>query len=575
MFSQQVQSPARAQDLEATPRPDARLRVVPAPEPEEIGGVVAEKEAAVVAASVPDEVLPPEPVAQDLESDAETPRRPADNRPVVRQRSGLFHLAVAETQAALVNSGHPLFNRGNVLVEAQVTDGVCTVQPLNAARLKPIASKVARFIKHTPTKPQEVDPPSDLLNAVLANPDSFPELRIVTDVPVMLPDGTVIDKPGYHATGGVLYEPAPGFERIAIPEAPTRADAEAALATLCEPLEDFPFADDVHFWAALAGLLTPIVRTAIDGPVPAIVVDARQSGSGKTQYAKNVAAIATGVPGPVRSFRSDIEMEKRIATCVKLGTLVEILDNIDAVVGGSSLEGALTAKQWSGRELGKNAEIRGQMLTCFFMTGNNIAVHNDMIRRILYVKLESALERPEQRNDWSHPNPDAWILENRARFLAAALTLCKAYFVADKPDLDLPPFGSFDDWSGLVRSAIVWAGGADPCLSTDGLQERLDPETEAYRTMLSIIAPEFGNRSFTTKDILDLHDTCDFPTDMAEVLADAIATLTQTGAAASQLVKLSLVLRTKAGSVHGGKQLDRDGKCNIGVKWRIKAVGGK
>ncbi len=517
----------------------------------------------------------PEPPAAEMVPVAPSMLRPTDNRPVIHQRPGGYHVALAETQAALVNSGYPLFNRGNKLVEIQVTEGVCSVQPSNPARLKPIASVLARFIKHTDNKRQEVDPPSDLLNAVLANPNAFPRLKVLTDVPVMLPDGTVIDKRGYHEAGGVFYEPAPGLEKISIPEAPTREDAEAAMATLFEPLVDFPFADDVHFSAALAGLLAPIVRTAIEGPVPAVVVDACQPGSGKTQYAKNVASIAKGQPGPVKALRNDIEMEKRIATCVKQGTLIEILDNVHAVVGGAALEGALTAKTWAGRAMNKQEDICGQMVTCFFMTGNNIAVHNDMHRRILYVRLESPLERPERRDDWAHPNPDAWILANRPRFIAAGLTMCKAYFVAGKPDQHLEPLGGYEDWSGVVRSAIVWLGGMDPCRSTDGLHERLDPETEAYRTLLSIIAPEFGNESFTTKDILDLHDTSGFATDTAEALADAITTLTRTGAASSQLVKLSMVLRSRAGSVHGGKRLARDGKCNIGTKWRISTVGGK
>jgi putative DNA primase/helicase len=51
---------------------------------------------------------------------------------------------------------------------------------------------------------------------------------------------------------------------------------------------------------------------------------------------------------------------------------------------------------------------------------------------------------------------------SRAQLVAAGLTVLRGYSAAGRPDMRLPPWGSFEGWSKLVRGALVWAGEADP-----------------------------------------------------------------------------------------------------------------
>ena len=46
--------------------------------------------------------------------------------------------------------------------------------------------------------------------------------------------------------------------------------------------------------------------------------------------------------------------------------------------------------------------------------------------------------------------------------MVAALTALRAYLVAGKPRQPIATFGSFEQWSDLVRSALVWLDEADP-----------------------------------------------------------------------------------------------------------------
>ena len=70
------------------------------------------------------------------------------------------------------------------------------------------------------------------------------------------------------------------------------------------------------------------------------------------------------------------------------------------------------------------------------------------------------------------------ILANRGAYIAAALTICRAYIAAGRPNL-LPQLASFGEWSDTVRSALVWLGEADPVKSMDTSRAD-DPETRVH-----------------------------------------------------------------------------------------------
>src|SRR5262249_51158326 len=57
----------------------------------------------------------------------------------------------------------------------------------------------------------------------------------------------------------------------------------------------------------------------------------------------------------------------------------------------------------------------------------------------------------------------------RAKYLTAVLTILRAHAVADRPQCDLTPLGSFEHWSRIVRAALVWLGEADPCDTMKGV----------------------------------------------------------------------------------------------------------
>ena len=108
-----------------------------------------------------------------------------------------------------------------------------------------------------------------------------------------------------------------------------------------------------------------------------------------------------------------------------------------------------------------------------FITGNNLRVEQDMTRRTLLCMLDQQSERPELRD--FKIKPVKIIQENRALYINAVLTVGRAYILARrKGDMQShSSFGSFEDWSDLVRGAIIWAGRADPLRALEQARARV------------------------------------------------------------------------------------------------------
>jgi hypothetical protein len=169
---------------------------------------------------------------------------------------------------------------------------------------------------------------------------------------------------------------------------------------------------------------------------------------------------------------------------VLAGDRLVLFDNLAGDFGNAVLDAALTGTNWKDRVLGVNKMAEAPLYMTWYATGNNVAIAADTARRICHIRLESSDERPEERQGFRHPDLLAWVGENRAKLLTAALTILRAFCAAGRPDQHLPAWGSFEGWSRLVRSAVVWVGLPDPGETRLLLQERADVAAESMGVIL-------------------------------------------------------------------------------------------
>jgi putative DNA primase/helicase len=131
-------------------------------------------------------------------------------------------------------------------------------------------------------------------------------------------------------------------------------------------------------------------------------------------------------------------------------------------------------------------------------SGNNLTVHADLTRRILICGMDADAERPELRQ--YKRNPKEEVLADRGKYVAAALTILRAFILARAAGAPrVQRLASFAQWSDLVASAIVWLGGANP-VDTLNAARATDPVSEARLAIFAALHEAFGDAPFTTRD---------------------------------------------------------------------------
>jgi putative DNA primase/helicase len=177
------------------------------------------------------------------------------------------------------------------------------------------------------------------------------------------------------------------------------------------------------------------------------------------------------------------EMEKRLGSALLAGQQLITLDNIGSVLESDMLCQIIDQPTPQVRILGKSKmPIVNTRSSCFFADGNNLTIGGDLWRRVVRARLDPKVEQPELR-EFKH-NPIAMVMADRGAYIAAALTIPRAYIVADRPNLATPKLASFEGWSDTIRSALLWLGEADPVKSM-ATSRVDDPGTIALREMLA------------------------------------------------------------------------------------------
>ena len=404
----------------------------------------------------------------------------SDARPVIKLIAGQLPRIVSDIEEAVLAANRGLFNRGGQIVrigEIELLDAdeekiralAIIVQSEHA--LLEDAEASAHFVKYNKRERSwlPADPSLAVINTWQARKtrSRLPILSGIISTPLILKTGRIIDKPGLDIPTGFFFNP---LETVfpPVPRNPTRQDALDALDLLEHLLAEFEFVDKPSHAVALSGILTSVVRRALDFAFMHAVTSPAY-GTGKSCLVNLFCMIASGRTAPVISHsKSDEEFEKRLDGRLLTGIGHLAIDNVSRPIGGDKLSQILTEKQLTIRPLGTSNDTIVQPTIFVTATGTNIVVVEDLRRRTLLCSMDAKQERPELRKFTS--DPLRLVMEKRGEIVCAALTIIGAFMQSGEGGAD--PINGYACYCRMVRDPLVWLGCADPCATMETIRKQ-------------------------------------------------------------------------------------------------------
>jgi phage/plasmid primase-like uncharacterized protein len=524
--------------------------------------------------------VPTEAELDDLARGADRAAKPLpkSGRPAIPVMGGDLADATAAALRVLADEPNPLvavYVRGTLLVRAVrmrdrlTADGLR--RPMDALCLRAVdadwlalrLAEIADWYKVANLKMKPVDPPERVCRSVLAAAPwrGLPLLTGVIEAPTIRPDGSVLDCPGYDAATGLLFDPGDTYFPP-IPNEPARADTEAALDALRQPLTTFPFVSEADRSVALSSVLTALVCRLLRA-APLFGYTAPKMASGKTLLATIPSYVACGrTPYLMSQAQDPTDERKRLLSALIECPAMLVIDNVERPLQSDAICTAITEPLFTDRLLGQSRTATVATNCLFAATGNNLQLAGDLTARALLCSLDPKCERPEEREFGIDLHQ--WVPEHRGEIAAAALTIVKAYLAAGAPKLDVPNFARFEEWQRLCRLPLVWLGLADPCETRRRIEDA-DPVRENLRALLAAWHQQFGNVRATIKAAIDAGAR-----DLA--LQDAMEAIAgEKGGINTR--RLGRFIAKHERRIEGGLCFERDGATGGVAYWRANGSG--
>lgn len=430
-------------------------------------------------------------------------------------------VAVRALLSALGSGRVPdLYTRGGALVWLEETkDADLATKPLSPGELVTHLEDYIDFWQ-TDDKGDEkpvLCPESVASRIVNRREHRLPVLERIVTTPVLLPDGRLLQTPGYDAATGIYYHP----RHEQLPRVPDRPDAALVAKSkrflLDVILGDFPWETGENGFDRanyVAGLVTPILSSMLQSNVPMFLVSAPERGSGKSLLTEIVGAVYGAADMPHEA--DPTELKKQITT--KLLETTEPVVVVDNVPNGHYLGNhvwatLLTKRRWEDRILGSTKQVCLTQDRVWWASGNNIGVADDMWTRHYPVRIDPQQPNPEQRSGWRSEEvtgpgvylgnwlageggqePNAW------RVLYALLVLVMDWVAAGMPEADIVN-RSFTAWARRVGGFLAHHGIGE--VGRPPAEEANDENADRWSAFYTAWWGRFGSDPVTVRELRD------------------------------------------------------------------------
>lgn len=343
-----------------------------------------------------------------------------------------------------------------------------------------------------------------VLSAVLSQRHwpGLPTLRGLISAPVLRPDGTLLQDPGYDPATGYYLTTRTRMDRV--PDQPTPGQVDEAVSFLLDKfLADFPWRSKADRANYLALLVTPLLRPYTRALAPFGIVDATMPGSGKTILTSCIGLL---VGQRVLSWPdADEELRKQVTTVLADQVGAVVFDNLveGHVINSAVLARLITERTWTDRRLGSNTAATFTNDRVWLATGNNLRTGGDMATRSVWVRLDPDCPQPEARSGFAIPHLDSWILDpdHQAIVLYHLLVLVVDWCRHDAPvSTEVPQMRQFTRWAQHL-GGFLHHHGIPEFLGNHTDNADLDDDAQEWAQFLHTWHHVFADRHVTARDL--------------------------------------------------------------------------
>ena len=232
-----------------------------------------------------------------------------------------------------------------------------------------------------------------------------------------------------------------------------------------------------------------------------LLIDAPARGTGKGLLSDLLSIIALGHVADVGILpKSEEEVRKGITSLLIDGRSMIHYDNVTEMTS-SNLCAVLTTTRWTDRILShsKMASLPNQ--ATWIATGNNVALSDEMARRVVLCRLNANEERPEERKGFRHELP-GWALAHRPELISACLSMVSAWATAGRPE-GTEELGRFESWAHVL-GGILKVAEVPGFLENRNSVYAADAEVQEWAVFCTSWWQQFGDRPVTAKELFEI-----------------------------------------------------------------------
>jgi hypothetical protein len=382
-------------------------------------------------------------------------------------------------------------------------NGDPVVQQLGTDNLRAyLADHVSSYVLKRNPVTEQLEEERELLmpkscSTILGRKDwPLPRLRGVVTSPVIRPDGSLLEAPGYDRATELYLEPRVPLRRLQ-PQVTRESLARAKDIVLGQVLTDFPWVAASDRANYLGALLTPILRAYFHGPTQMVAITATAAGSGKTLL-KDIFKYCYGTADTAWP-ENDTELRKSITTQLYgTGSPVVVFDNLPNgfVLKTPILSALLTGEHWGDRILGSTGKVTMRNDRLWLVTGNALRTGGDNGRRVLWVRLDPDCPDPDQRDGFRIGDLRPWLRANASTLVAALVTLVRAWLAAGAPRIRVRK-GDYSEWASMMAGLLDFLG-VEGWMADSADARNQDDELQEWANFLEMWRETYGDEPLAT-----------------------------------------------------------------------------